>query len=274
MPMSRRSRWLLLGATCALLTPVPVSAAPQVEEHRVPLGDRTVRALCTEGPRRVILLHGNGGGEESWRPVLRRLEDRGFGACAYERPMPVGGEGSVRGWFELLDEMRRIHEALGIEPGYTLVGQGVGGMYARLYAADRPRDVGGLVLVDPVHEDMPQEARAGMPAAAWSEWMTRRSVPNADGLREIDLARHARESRLPDIPVTVLTATDRESGPGWDVRFVAEAARRAHASLLRGIRSGRHIPAQGSGPSVHVDDPGLVAEEISAVARTTTWSSR
>lgn len=261
------TRALVLLATVApLLAATPAAAlSPQVGEHEVRLAEGTVRALCTPGLRRVVLLRGESGGADAWRPVLERL-DGAIGACAYDRVEPAPGR---TGWFALMDEMHRVHEALGLRSGYALVGQGLGGMYARLYAAGRPADVGALVLLDPAHEDWPEEARHAMPAAAWGEWMRRRSRTNADGVTEIELAKRARGARLPQIPVTVVTASRRPEGAGWDARFMSRAARRVHASILEGIAHGRHIPASRSGHDVRADEPELVAREIGRAARTT-----
>lgn len=236
---------------------------PGVREVAVRVGDAEIRALCTDGRVEVVLLHDDGASAESWRPVLERLDGR-VGGCAYDRRGSGGSRPGPeqRGWYELVDELRRIHRALGAESPYVLVGHGLGGLYARVYAADRPRDVAGLVLVDPAHEDMPKEMRTGTPAGEWEAWMRRRRLPNADGIVEARLADRARRSRLPPVPVTVLTATRRRNGDGWDARFLNEAARRVHASILRGVSSGRHVPAERSGHVVQRDEPGLVADEI------------
>lgn len=271
--MAGRGRWMLLAGLVVALTARPAMAdQQQVRDVQTVVGGRPVHALCTDGPVQVILLHGESGGAESWRPVLERLEGR-VGACAYDRVWS-GPPGEGRGWFELMDELHDIHQALGVPAGYTLVGHSIGGLYARLLAADRPHDVGGLVLVDPAHEDMPEEAKRGMPADAWSAWMDSRLQPNADGVREIELARHARRSRLPDIPVTVITAMVRKDGDGWDARYLAEAARRVHASILQGVRLARHVPANGSGHDVPLEAPDLVATEITRMVRMTTGPGR
>jgi pimeloyl-ACP methyl ester carboxylesterase len=249
----------------AMPAPKTAPAVPQLVEREVRVDDRTVRALCTSGPGEALLVQRDGAQPDVWRGVLERLEGV-VGACAYERSR-AGEPPEPRGWFELMDEMRRVHGALGFQRGYVLVGHGLGGSYVRLYAAGRPTDVAGLVLVDPAHENMPEEARYAMPHTAWAEWMQRRSLPNADGVRETEIARHARTSRLRDLPVTVITATRREAEPEWDERFLYEAARRVHASLLEGMTRGRHIPASRSGPEVHLDEPDLVAREITRLVR-------
>ena len=263
---------LIPMSAAALPAPAPVPTAPQVVEHQVRVDGRTVRALCTSGSREAVLLQRDGAPPDDWRAVLQRL-DGVVGACAYERNLP-GETAESRGWFELLDEMRRVHGALGFQRDYVLIGHGLGGQYARLYAAARPAEISGLVLVDPVHEDLPEEVRHAMPHAAWAEWMLRRSRPNADGLRESEIARHARATRLQDLPVTVITATRRETEPEWDERFLYEAARRVHATLLEGITRGRHIPASRSGPDVHLDEPDVVAGEITRVVRLSRGSYR
>ena len=251
--------WLL-----AVATTLGFMGAPrEVHELRITIGDVTVRALCTDGPRDVLLLHDAGSTSDSWRPVLERLDEH-VGACAYDRrgsgmsvPPP-----SERGWYELLDELRHIHRALGFDRDYLLVGHGLGGLYARMYVIDRPRELGALLLVDPSHEDMPDRFEAGMPERERLAWIEQRSVPNSDGIREVSLNARLRRLRTSRIPVTVLTAALRSGGEGWDARFIAEASRQLHAEILQGAAVPRHIPADRSGHDVPRDQPQLVVDEI------------
>lgn len=252
---------ILAVAGCAAAAHTMPSA--DLREVVVHVDGAEIRALCTEGPVEVLLLHGDGASAETWRPVLQRLDGR-VGACAYDRrgSRADGPRPEERGWYELLDELRRIHDALGVDAPYVLVGHELGGLYARLYAADRPRDVSGLVLVEPAHEDLPGKVRLGMPAEEWRAWMLRRQEPNADGIVEARLADRARGSRLPAVPVSVLTGARRPDGDGWNARFVNEAVRQVHASILRSAVSGRHVPAERSGPAIQRDQPQLVVEEV------------
>jgi pimeloyl-ACP methyl ester carboxylesterase len=268
---------LLLAALFAAVGSAPAVPGPArprvgdgvaIREVFVTVNDARLRALCVGETPDVLIMHGANTAAESWRPVLTRLEGS-VSACVYDRRGSGASDAAPpeRGWYELLDELRRIHVELGARPGTVLVGQGLGGLYARLYTLDRPIDVGGLVLVDPDHERMSERIRHAIPPEAWRAREDERSRPNADGVAELEVADRVRGRRMPDLPVTVLTATVREGGPDWDLRFVNEAAHRLHAEILQGVPLARHVPAARSGPEVHVQDPRLVADEIVRVFR-------
>ena len=42
---------------------------------------------------------------------------------------------------------------MGIKAPYVLVGHSIGGLIARVYGEQYPKEVAGMVLVDPTHED-------------------------------------------------------------------------------------------------------------------------
>jgi pimeloyl-ACP methyl ester carboxylesterase len=254
-----------LGAPAQITPPAPVA---QVEEVRLEVAGRSVRAMCTGEAPKVVLLHDAGRDADHWRRVLEWLAP-GVSACAYDRGSLAGGDGepAERGWLELLEDLLSVHAALGVEEEYVLVGQGEGAMYARLLAASRRGTPGGLVLLEPTHEDLPRLMRPAMPHGDWETWMASRAAPNTDGVRPLSLAARARSARVPAMPVTVVTATRREAREGWDVRFLDEAARRAHEELVRGRPFGRHVPAPGSGPDVSSEAPALVADEIFRILR-------
>ena len=269
--------WALLVPFVAAAAPVQTHAPwpePQVEEVRVDVGGRSVRALCTSSAPRIVFLQDAGGGAADWLAVMERLGD-GVPACAYDRsalwPRHTGPGGAApphaRGWLELAEDLLAVHVALGVRPGAILVGEGVGAMYARLLASTRPGAVGGLVLLEPTHEDLPRLLLPAMSADDWRRWMARRATPNADGVRETELDARARRERRLRLPVTVVTATSRMVAPEWDERFVDEAARQVHESLVRGRPFGRHVPAPDAGPELSRDAPALVADEVRRVWR-------
>ncbi len=247
--------WIAVAALAMTSAPaVQVEApdpVPNVQEFTVDVYGRSVRVLCTAGVPEVVFLHDAGHAPDTWKNVLHHLPPD-VAACAYDRrPLVSGTSGGTRdmGWFELLEELVGVHAALKPRSGYVLVAQGEAATYARLLAASRRAPVGGLVLLEPAHESLPRLIRAGLPEEDWRSWMLDRARPNADGIAPADLATRVRRARLPDIPVTVVTADRRPAEPDWDERF------------------GRHVPAPGSGPNLAEDAPALVADEILRVLR-------
>lgn len=228
------------------------------EERWVEASGARYRALCTPGEVEVVLLHDQDGAAEDWLGVLRSLDGR-VGACAWDRRR--AGPAPARGWFELLDELTGVHHALAARRP-VVVGHGAAGLYARLLAMDRPGAVAGLVLVEPWTEGALERMRRGMPEEVWAARRAARARPNSDGVRVASLLRRVERRRLPDRPVTVVTATERPRGRGWQPRWIDEAARRHQGAVVAGVRLGRHVPAPGSGYAVPAEAPDLVAAEI------------
>ena len=252
--------WLL-----AVATTLGFMGAPRgVHELQITIGDVTVRALCTDGPRDALLLHDAGSTSDSWRPVLERLDEH-VGACAYDRrgsgmsvPPP-----SERGWYEFLDELRHVHRALGFDRDYLLVGHGLGGLYARMYVIDRPRELGALLLVDPSHEDMPDRfaGRYARTRAAGVDRTAQRPEFgwHSEGIAGRSVAAPAHTSGPRDGPDRRPAIRGRGVG---SLEFIAEASRQLHAEILQGAAVPRRIPADRSGHDVPRDQPQLVVDEI------------
>jgi len=239
-----------------------------ISDTTVIVEGRRIHALCAgSGEPGVALLHGAGSRAATWRPVLQRwsLPVR---ACAYDRaghgesdPVPGG-----RDWRGLIEDLGAIHRALGFTRPPVVVGHSLGGLYARALAVVAPGDVAGLVLVDPAHEDLPDRARSAMPRDVWAE-MVEGFAPNGDGIDQRALGTFLRGAPELDVPVTVITATRRQDGPGWDPGELDRVTREVHRSIIDEAPDGRHVVAEGAGHNVHVDRPDLVLEEIAGMTR-------
>jgi pimeloyl-ACP methyl ester carboxylesterase len=97
-----------------------------------------------------VLEGGYGADSLGWTSVQALLAPR-FRSCAYDRagygfsdpgPLPRDGAAIAR---DLDQALRAAH----INGPLIIVGHSTGGLYARLFADRRPRDVVGMVLVDP-----------------------------------------------------------------------------------------------------------------------------
>lgn len=93
--------------------------------------------------------------------------------CSYDRA-GIGfsqadvGDGSSA---EIVADLKHLLTAAKIEPPYVLVGQSYGGMNVRLFYYTHPKDVAGIVLVEPSHEDQNEGFRMLSPRALTrDEW--------------------------------------------------------------------------------------------------------
>jgi pimeloyl-ACP methyl ester carboxylesterase len=102
------------------------------------------------GAPAVIFEAGVAASSVSWRPVQEAVST--FTAtAAYDRAgFAWSGLGSRRqSPAEMNESLRTLLQLAGLEPPFVLVGHSFGALLMRLYAAQWPEDVAGLVLVDP-----------------------------------------------------------------------------------------------------------------------------
>lgn len=152
-------RYLLIGLGAALLA----SAAPS---HLATLPDgRRLAIYCSgSGTPTVILETGYAAPASAWRQVQARVA-RHTRACSYDRagygasdagPLPRDADATARDLAAGLADAR-------IRPPYVMVGHSAGGLYVRRFADLYPRQVAGMVLVDPSVEDQRERfAAAGL----------------------------------------------------------------------------------------------------------------
>ncbi len=103
----------------------------------------------------VVFENGGGGSLELWGQVPARVSEFAR-VVAYDR----AGDGlSDKGTTErngrnIASELHAALRNAGIPPPYILVGHSLGGPYARVFAGIYPKEVAGMVLVDPTQEEM------------------------------------------------------------------------------------------------------------------------
>lgn len=121
----------------------------------VSVGGHRLHLYCMgAGSPTVVIETGIGTDWTSWQLVSSRLVQRGR-VCVYDRAGYGWSEaGPVpRTARQVATELHLLLSNAGIAEPYILIGHSFGGYVARIYAAQFPDSVSGIVLVDPMHED-------------------------------------------------------------------------------------------------------------------------
>ena len=133
----------------------------------VPVGGHTMHIYCS-GPNSalgttVLLEAGPGANVLTWslvQPAVAKFAR----VCSYDRaglgwsapgPQP-------RSSARIVDELHQLLEQAGVKPPYVLVGHSDGGAYSRVFAAQYPTEVSGLVLVDSRNAGRGQRSALGL----------------------------------------------------------------------------------------------------------------
>ena len=141
--------------TAALPPPGGGVRARPTRGELVDIGERRLRAVraghATSGPL-VVLECGAFGCAADWAVVQERLAAAGLRSLAYDRaglgysdPGPKPRDGAA-----ILEDLVALLAVLGEVGPYVLVGHSMGGLFVRLFALSRPKEVLGVVLVDAV----------------------------------------------------------------------------------------------------------------------------
>ncbi len=265
-------------------------------------GGRKMYMKCRgTGSPTVVLVSGLGNAADVWsvtsdpkneRPVFAEVA-KFTRVCAYDRPgttrvtdddkpspsTPVEQPTSAKPAAADLDALLRASG----EPGpYVLVGHSFGGDIVRLYAGSHPAEVGGLVLVDALSEDLPNGLTPRQ-QALFEELNTPPPGTHREDLDTSATFKQLRESPPgPPVPTVVLTA-DRpqltrevlakgqakgQLPAGVDQEFADAlwaAQLAAQDKLAKKFPGAEHITDTDSTHYIQLENPQLVSDSIRQV---------
>jgi pimeloyl-ACP methyl ester carboxylesterase len=152
----------------------PLSELTDPDSRIVKINDLNVHyKQAGTGSPAIILLHGFGASEFSWRKVMEPLSSIGS-VYAYDRPgfgltdRPLAKDWNDENPYSLRGQKQMLLDfmnEMGIEKA-VLVGNSAGGTVAMLIALENPEKVSTLILVDSSWRDSPNGA-----LLAWQKWI-------------------------------------------------------------------------------------------------------
>jgi len=280
---SRRVLPYLIGVLSALMVLTGCSSIA----GKVDVGGYSLFVYCVgRGSPTIVIESGLNGTSNDWErllPDLRKITR----VCVYDRAGLGMSDPSPhpRTSGQMVKELRTLLVNAGIPGPYALVGWSFGGMNVRLYAAQYPADMAGVVLLDSSHPDrnvrslalLPPETR-GEPASLktlrqW--WATDWGIPqwNPTGIDWKASAEQVRAAgSLGDIPLLVITRSPDPRYSDWGSDFPEDVAleldrlwQEMQKELVNLSSNSKQIIAKESGHCIHCSQPRLVIDAIREV---------
>jgi pimeloyl-ACP methyl ester carboxylesterase len=264
----------LLACLACQATSAPAPPRAAVTDGMVDVGGRSLHIHCAgHGAPVVVFDAGLGNDGSAWASVQPEVA-RFTQACAYDR--------AGRGYSDPAPKPRPsrlmaadLHELLaraGVAGPYVLVGHSLGGLNVRLYAAEHPDDVAGMVLVDATSEDQDRVFDLLPPGKA--DFTAGVRDPEMDlatfreSLAEVrDLPAGAGRP-LGDKPLVVLTHGKEPPRPDWLPEDVytrcVRLLRELQARLTILSSNSAQVVADDSGHAIPQDAPERVVDAVGA----------
>jgi pimeloyl-ACP methyl ester carboxylesterase len=218
------------------------------------------------GTPAVIFEGGFGAGIASWSSVQKDIA--GFTRTAsYDRAGLNQSElgPKPRSAKQIALELHAALQKAGIAPPYVFVGHSFGGIYVRVFADMYPKEVAGMVLIDPSQEAFEDWAKTHEEAKRTDldEQFAKASQGVRDESAEVGRSyEQARAAKVPaGVPVILLSAMRDDTMP--------EAVRKIwvarHEEWIAKVPGGKHVIAENSGHFIQAEQPQLVIDTIRQV---------
>jgi pimeloyl-ACP methyl ester carboxylesterase len=288
-----------LVALVAWLTWAPVAAAEPLSGNPagrlIDIGSHSLYLRCIgTGTPAVLFESGIGGVSMEWLRLQRQIGQFTM-ACSYDRAGYGLSEASPqpRTARAIVDELHRLRRNARIPLPIIIVAHSFGGYAAQLYARTYPQELAGVILVDASHPDQTRtfkmrkyafcsqvddgyaylqvsiapRAPAGLSPANQriALALMRRPAAIRAQLSELchfsESARQVRDAPpFPDLPLVVISRGRTAFPPTPRGRFLERAWRGYQADLAGLVAGGVHVVARRSGHTIHLDQPGVIAE--------------
>ena len=194
-----------------------------------------------------------------WRAVQRQVA-RFTRVCGYDRAN-VGQSSAATGpraIQQMADDLASLLRDANVPGPYVLVSFGFGALVDRLYASQHPDDIAGIVLIDPVSEELEARWQALIPSELWAQRASTLWQGNPEQIAfDESFAQMRAADPLPDVPTIVLVHDPASLGAGlipaswpasalepvWQELVAAQAARFPGGVLIVARSCGHEIVA-------------------------------
>ena len=232
--------------------------------QKVDVGGHSLNLLIGgQGSPAVVFEGGFGTGIASWSTVQKEV-------AAFARTVSYDRAGlgqselgpKPRSAKQIATELHTALEKAGIKPPYVLVGHSFGGIYVRVFGDMYPKEVVGMVLIDPSQESfndwLKKSQLARLKDAQAQIAKAPEGVQAEAAATEVSYGE-ARVAKVPPgIPVTLLSATEDETMPADARRLWIEK----HEEWIATVPGGKHIVVEKTQHFIQAQQPKLVIETI------------
>jgi pimeloyl-ACP methyl ester carboxylesterase len=265
---------LIFWRNTALALAFLMASAVQIGMEVADVGGYHLHALRAGfGRPPVVFVNGMGEDLSTWNDVEPNiakltetlLYDRG-GLGKSEAAPGTGPRDANR----LAEELHRLLKADRLPSPYVLVGQSLGGAIVQVFAFHHPREVAGLIFVDPGDGRLDQLLRSKLPAEIWSarEKALSDEMPKLPAAvrREYDGLKLSGEEAsaafpLPVVPTTLLTGTKKNPDfPGNPIE--QDLKLQLHKETIARIPGVKHILVPESRHYIQNDAPAVVITAV------------
>jgi len=135
----------------------PAHAQPDPPGQLYTVNGTELHLYCTGQGQPTVLLEAGVGGFSLNFALVQPLLAEHVRVCSYDR-RGYGWSAPLTDDFDLTtatDDLHALLQAAAIEPPYVIVAHSFGAIIARSYQATHPDNVLGLLMLDPVHPQMP-----------------------------------------------------------------------------------------------------------------------
>src|SRR5688572_28037988 len=232
--------------------------------ERIDVGGHSLNLLIGgQGSPAVIIERGMGVVIASWSTVQKDVAtfaqtvsyDRAGLSLSEPGPKPRSAK-------TIATELNAALQKAGVKPPYVLVGHSLGGVYVRVFADMYPKNVIGIVLVDPSQEAFNDWTKSNLRDLRKEEEARIAQAPEGVRAESESLEtsyNQARAAKLPaGIPVILISAAQDEGMP-------AEARKmwiQKHKEWISTVPGAKHIIAEKSSHFVQAQHPALVIDAI------------